>query len=84
MKIIVVVFLFLVYIIYRIFLHINSTICIIDEYQNITEPVNRMFVLEEGSAFQGNSNQLSIGGKVFIGIGQVLMDLWVGFVGLIW
>jgi hypothetical protein len=51
MKIIVVVFLFLVYIIYRIFLHINSTICIIDEYQNITEPVNRMFVLEEGSAF---------------------------------
>ena len=43
-----------------------------------------MFVESQGSAYEGTSNQLTIGGKVFIGIGQVLMDVWVGFVGLMW
>lgn len=40
--------------------------------------------MEAGPAFEGNSNQLTVFGKAFIGLGQVLMDLWIAIMAGIW
>jgi hypothetical protein len=36
------------------------------------------------SAYEGNSNMLTIAGKAFIGTGQVLMDVSIALFGLLW
>lgn len=57
-----------------------------DLYQDITEDLNRSLVLypERGSAHEGNDNPLSITGQVVIGMGQVLMDMWIFIIGILW
>ena len=73
------------FIIYRIFFPQPNVACIYDAYQSATESANRAMVDDRStSAFEGNSNQLSLTGRAMIGTGQVLMDLWIGVLGVVW
>jgi hypothetical protein len=62
----------------------SDTPCITDAYHTFSLTLNRDLVTEAGPAFEGNGNQLTVFGKAFIGIGQVLMDLWIAIMGTIW
>jgi hypothetical protein len=41
-------------------------------------------VKNPGPSYEGNFNPLTGFGKFFIGTGQVLMDLWILVLGVIW
>ena len=61
--------------------------CIKDVYQDITDKWNRTFVMypERGASYPGkDDNPLSTTGKVLIGIGQVMMDVFITLTGVIW
>lgn len=61
--------------------------CIKDVYQDITEEWNRTFVMypERGASYPGkDDNPLSTTGQVVIGIGQVMMDVFIVLTGIIW
>jgi len=46
---------------------------------------NRDLVQDRNSsAYEGNSNGLTVAGQGFIGTGQVIMDSWIGILGVIW
>lgn len=76
--------LFTIFAVYRFTYLLPDTACINDAYHTFTLTLNRDLVTEAGPAFEGNSNQLTVFGKGFIGVGQVLMDLWIGIMGGIW
>lgn len=69
---------------YRLAFPAPTVSCINDAYHNLTLPVNRKLVQSAGPGFEGNSNQLTTFGQAFIGIGQVLMDLLLAILGVIW
>lgn len=70
---------------YRFIYPSSNTACINDVFHNWTLGANRPLAADPSiSSFEGNSNQLTLSGKAFIGTGQVLMDLWIGIFGIIW
>jgi hypothetical protein len=73
-----------IYTVYRFTYHLPGTTGIIDACHTFTITLNRGLVMEAGPAFEGNSNQLTVFGKAFIGLGQVLMDLWIAIMAGIW
>jgi len=77
-------FLLFVYLLYRFLFPQPNPNCIFDAYHSVTEGLNRNFVTESGSSYEGNSNQLTITGKGIIGTGQLLMDIWIGAIGVLW
>jgi hypothetical protein len=76
--------LFVVFAVYRFTFFLPNTSCIADAYHNFTITLNRDLVTEAGPAFEGNSNQLSPFGRAFIGMGQILMDLWIAIMAVVW
>jgi hypothetical protein len=73
------------FILYRILLPQPNPACIYDAFQSATLTVNRQLVVDQGSAaFEGNSNALTLTGQAMIGAGQVLIDLWIAFFGIVW
>lgn len=72
------------FLLYRFLFPQPSVRCIYDAYHALTESDNRQFVEGGGSAYEGNSNQLTVTGKAVIGTGQVLMDIWIIAIGIIW
>jgi hypothetical protein len=73
------------FVIYRVLYPQPKIVCIYDAYQEATVGANRPLVVDQSSsAFEGNSNQLTLSGKAFIGTGQVLMDVWIAILGIIW
>ena len=78
--------LFLGFLLYRLLLPQPDPDCIHDSWQDLTHGLNRALVADPdaGSAYEGNSKQLSAGGKAFIGIGSLIMDIYVGALGINW
>ena len=70
------------------FLYTNEEVdCIKDAYQDLTEGWNRKMVIypDRGGSWEGkDDNPLSITGKVLIGIGQVIMDIFITLTAIIW
>ena len=81
-----IVLLFIVgFILYRVLLPLQNPACIYDAYLTATLAANRELAVDPSSAaFEGNSNALTVAGMAFIGTGQVLMDLWIAVLGIIW
>ena len=75
------------FLVYR-FLYTNEEVdCIKDAYQDLTEGWNRKMVIypDRGGSWEGkDDNPLSITGKVLIGIGQVIMDIFITLTAIIW
>jgi hypothetical protein len=83
-KIAATLLLFIAFVVYRCSFPGVVTDCINDAYHNFSINLNRDLVQQAGPAFEGNSNQLTVFGKAFIGTGQVLMDLWIAIMATIW
>lgn len=71
---------------YRLAYSNSNTACITDAYHDLTYNANRGLLIGNAtdSAYEGDDTQLTVAGKGFIGTGQVLVDLWIAIIGIIW